>query len=224
MKCWKCGKENAEDDIFCIYCGSKLKEDQTKTETGPEERSVQSILEEYLPQLSQTPDDRGGFVIAPNIGSENCQQRCGELLKDALPGCKNLMRENSEKVIKSISENGETLQGVYATGFSKLNYMPAVWFFSDRALYAFWNGQPAWYLMNSGKKKKCVRDCKCRYDAIDRVSVIPTNLSEGYGGLWGTSKVSCSLLNNTNLFEFAFENKYIREDKLVEMIMLLKNR
>ena len=31
-------------------------------------------------------------------------------------------------------------------------------------------------------------------------------------------------LNNTNLFEFAFENKYIREDKLVEMIVLLKNR
>ena len=221
MKCWNCGKENTEDDVFCIYCGSKLKKDPVITESVSEKRSVQSILEEYLPQLSKSADNGGGFAAAPGINTENCAQICEGFLERGHKGWKKTIRDESEKVIQSICENGETLQGVFVTGYSKLNYMPAVWFFSDRALYAFWTGQPARYLMNSGNKKKSVLDCKCRYDAIDRVSVLPAKMTDGFGGL-GTSKVSCSLLNNMDLFEFAFEKKYIREDKLLEMIGLLK--
>ena len=67
MKCWNCGKENTEDDVFCIYCGSKLKKDPVITDSVSEKRSVQSILEEYLPQLSKSADNGGGFAAAPGI-------------------------------------------------------------------------------------------------------------------------------------------------------------
>lgn len=221
MKCWNCGKENADDDIFCIYCGSKLAQEPIITEKVSEKRSVRNILEEYLPQLSEAAGSRGGFVITPNVDNENCLQKCEELMKDVLPGGKKLTRERGKMAIKSICENGETIQGVFVSSYNKLNYYPAVWFFSDRALYAFWHGQTAWYLQSSGKRKKTVWGCRCRYDAIDKVSVMPAKVSEGFGGL-GTNKVSCSLLNSTDLFEFAFEKKYIREDKLLEMIGLLK--
>ena len=244
MKCRNCGKENANGDIYCIYCGSKLENDPVEAEnavtknvtaknapittesviTGKvsERRSVQSILEEYLPQLSKTAGDRGGFVIAPNVDMENCRQKSEELLKDVFPFSKKRAREECEIVMKSIRENGETIQGVFVSGFSKLQYIPAVWFFSDRAVYAYWNNYSAWYLMNSGGKKKHVSGCRCRYDAIDEVSCKPTKLSEGLGG-FGTEKVSCSLVNSAELFEFAFEEKYIREDQLIEMIRLLKD-
>lgn len=118
------------------------------------------------------------------------------------------------------AKNGEKIQGMFVSGYSKLKYWPTVLFFSDQALYAFWNSFPSWYLPASGDKKKYVIDCKCRYDAINRVSVIPTKLGEGLSG-FGMSKVSCSLLNSTNLFEFSFDSHYIQEDKLAEMVVLL---
>ena len=222
MKCRKCGKENSNNDIYCIYCGSKLennpvagKNNVTKNVSG--RLSVQSILEEYLPQLSKTVGERGGFAVLPGINNENCPQIIEDLMKDGLPGWKKTIRELSETAIKSICENGETIQGVFVTGFSKLNHLPAVWIFSDRAVYAFWAGYSAGYLRNSGNKKKFIPDCKCWYDTIDNVSVKPTKLGEGISGL-GANKVSCSLLNSADLFEFAFEKKYIQEDKLLEMI------
>ena len=141
MKCRNCGKENANGDIYCIYCGSKLENDPVEAEnavtknvtaknapittesviTGKvsERRSVQSILEEYLPQLSKTAGDRGGFVIAPNVDMENCRQKSEELLKDVFPFSKKRAREECEIVMKSIRENGETIQGVFVSGFSK---------------------------------------------------------------------------------------------------------
>lgn len=231
MRCRKCGKENANDDIYCIYCGSKLESapvisktvipENAKAGTVSKKRSVKSILEEYLPQLSKTEEKRGGFAILPGVNNENCPQIIEDLLKDALPGGKKTIRERSEMVKKSIYENGETIQGVFVTGFSKLNYLPAIWIFSDRAIYAFWAGQSAGYLRNSGNKKKFTLDCKCWYDTIDEVSVIPAKPGVGISGL-GANKVSCSLLNSADLFEFAFEKKYIQEDKLLEMIRLLK--
>lgn len=214
MKCWKCGRENADDDIFCIYCGSELRQARQNANAASEKRSVQSILEEYLPQLPKQAASEGKFIIAPNIDNGNCQQVFDEMLKFLVH------RKNRELVINSIYENGEKIQGMFVSGYSKLKYLPTVLIFSDQALYAFWNMFPSWYLPASGDKKKFVIDCKCRYDAIDRVSVIPTKLGEGLSG-FGMSKVSCSLLNSTNLFEFSFDSHYIQEDKLAEMVVLL---
>ena len=98
--------------------------------------------------------------------------------------------------------------------------MPTVLIFSDRALYAFWNNAAAWYLRDSGGKKKFVYGCKCRYDAIDKVSVLPSKVGEGVTGL-GTGKVSCSLRNSEELFQFTFEKKYIHGEALAEMVRLL---
>lgn len=237
MKCLRCGKENANDEIFCIYCGIKLKKIQANpVDRNPgamrEDRRVQNILAEYLPQLGEPAGNGGKFVAAPDIDDGNCEQIFDELLSVGILGQKNGMRRNGEAAIKSIRENRESIQGIFVSGYNKLNYLPTVLIFSDRALYAFWNNFGGWYMQDSlnGKgsaaghaarsKRKFVFDCKCRYDAIERVSVLPTKVGEGVAGI-GTSKVSCALLNSADLFEFAFEKKYIREDKLTEMISLL---
>ena len=229
MKCPKCGKENANDDIFCIYCGAKLNPGAgnpgtsdpgaDRTEPAREKREVSDILTEFLPRLAAREEYKGKFVIAPNIDNENCRQVVGELLDVGFLGTKGL-RECGETAIESILECGERIQGAYVSGFGKLNYMPTVLIFSDRALYAFWNNAAAWYLRDSGGKKKFVYGCKCRYDAIDKVSVLPSKVGEGVTGL-GTGKVSCSLRNSEELFQFTFEKKYIHGEALAEMVRLL---
>ena len=40
MFCYKCGKEVDEDQIFCPFCGTRLRQDEDEVSSGQKERET----------------------------------------------------------------------------------------------------------------------------------------------------------------------------------------
>ena len=242
MKCPNCGKENTNDDIFCIYCGATLIQSLKPNDTdhvsvsdnSPVKNlvrsierqggsSVRNILEEYLPQISSPEAKNSSYVIAPDVGVENSRQKIAELMEGSflIPTWRKQFNKEIDSILDSIVKNGETIQGVYHSGHSKLSFpMGALMIFTDRALYIQGPNpnMSSWY-RKTGKRLEV--NPKCWYSTVDQVSAVPLPISEGIAP--GCNKVTCTLEDSSEQFEFLFEKKYYDKEKLVEMIQLLAN-